>query len=55
VPTRLNRRHLSALEKELGCKLVERHPTGYRLTELGRELQVHAERMEESAAPSSGT
>ena len=43
-------RHVSALEKELGCKLVERHPTGYRLTELGRELQVHAERMEESAA-----
>ena len=43
-------RHLSALEKELGCKLVERHPTGYRLTELGKELRVHAERMEESAA-----
>ena len=43
-------RHLSALEKELGCKLVERHPTGYRLTKLGRELKVHAERMEESAA-----
>lgn len=43
-------RHLSALEKELGCKLVERHPTGYRLTELGKELREHAERMEESAA-----
>ena len=43
-------RHLAALEKGLGCKLVERHPTGYRLTELGRQLQVHAERMEEGAA-----
>jgi DNA-binding transcriptional LysR family regulator len=43
-------RHLSTLEKELGCKLVERHPTGYRLTKLGKELKVHAERMEESAA-----
>ena len=41
---------MSALEKDLGCKLVERHPTGYRLTELGKELQVHAERMDESAA-----
>jgi DNA-binding transcriptional LysR family regulator len=43
-------RHMSALEKDLGCKLVERHPTGYRLTDLGKELQVHAERMDESAA-----
>ena len=43
-------RHISALEKDLGCKLVERHPTGYRLTDLGKELQVHAERMDESAA-----
>lgn len=43
-------RHLAALEKALGCKLVERHPTGYRLTELGRQLQLHAERMEEGAA-----
>jgi hypothetical protein len=43
-------RHLSAIERELGCKLVGRHPTGYRLTELGKELKMHAERMEESAA-----
>ena len=43
-------RHLAALENDLGCKLVERHPTGYRLTELGRQLQAHAERMEEGAA-----
>jgi DNA-binding transcriptional LysR family regulator len=43
-------RHLATLEKDLGCKLVEHHPTGYRLTELGRQLQVHAERIEEGAA-----
>jgi DNA-binding transcriptional LysR family regulator len=43
-------RHLSALEKDLGCKLVERHPTGYRLTDLGKESRAHAERMDESAA-----
>jgi len=42
-------RRLAALEKKLGCGLVERHPTGYRLTELGRQLQAFAERMEESA------
>jgi DNA-binding transcriptional LysR family regulator len=28
-------RRLVALEKLLGCALAERHPTGYRLTELG--------------------
>lgn len=43
-------RHLSALEKALGCQLLDRHPTGYRLTKLGRELQLHAEKMEEGAA-----
>ena len=43
-------RHVSALEKDLGCKLVERHPTGYRLTDLGMELRAYAERMDESAA-----
>jgi DNA-binding transcriptional LysR family regulator len=40
-------RRLAALEKALGCSLVERHPTGYRLTELGRQLRLHAERIEE--------
>src|SRR5215208_6822083 len=40
-------RHLGALEKALGCSLVERHPTGYRLTELGSQLRAHAERVEE--------
>jgi DNA-binding transcriptional LysR family regulator len=43
-------RHVSALERDLGCKLIERHPTGYRLTDLGKELRAYAERMDESAA-----
>ena len=43
-------RHVSALERDLECKLVERHPTGYRLTDLGKELRAYAERMDESAA-----
>jgi len=43
-------RRIAALEMHLGCKLVERHPTGYRLTDLGHELRVHAERMGENAA-----
>jgi DNA-binding transcriptional LysR family regulator len=42
-------RRLAALEKTLGCSLVERHPTGYRLTELGNQLRSHAERVEEDA------
>jgi DNA-binding transcriptional LysR family regulator len=40
-------RRLAALEKALGCSLVERHPTGYRLTELGNQLRSHAERIED--------
>ncbi|MDN5001281.1 LysR family transcriptional regulator [Bradyrhizobium sp. GCM10027634] len=40
-------RRLAALEKALRCCLVERHPTGYRLTELGHQLRSHAERIEE--------
>src|ERR1022692_2100317 len=40
-------RRLAALEECLGCALAERHPTGYRLTELGRQLQSHAERVED--------
>ena len=42
-------RRLAELEKRLGCALVERHPTGYRLTESGKELQPYAERVEEAA------
>lgn len=40
-------RRLAALEKALGCSLVERHPAGYRLTELGAQLRSHAERIED--------
>jgi DNA-binding transcriptional LysR family regulator len=39
-------RRLAVLEKSLGRALVERHPTGYRLTELGNELQQYAEDVE---------
>jgi DNA-binding transcriptional LysR family regulator len=42
-------RRLEALERQLGQQLVVRHPTGYRLTELGQELRSHAERVEQSA------
>jgi DNA-binding transcriptional LysR family regulator len=42
-------RRLIALEKALGCPLVERHPTGYRLTESGKQLRSHAERIEKEA------
>jgi molybdate transport repressor ModE-like protein len=41
-------RRLAALEKALGCTLVERLPTGYRLTELGEELQQYAEGVEQA-------
>jgi DNA-binding transcriptional LysR family regulator len=40
-------RRLAALEKALGCSLVERHPTGYRLTELGQQLRSHAEQIDQ--------
>ena len=43
-------RHLAALEKDLGCRLVERRPTGYRVTEQGRQLHACAERIEEGVA-----
>ncbi len=43
-------RRLAALERELGCKLVAREAAGYRLTEEGRRLLPHAERIEAAAA-----
>ena len=43
-------RRLVELEKRLGCPLVERHPSGYRLTEYGKELQPYAERVEQAAS-----
>jgi DNA-binding transcriptional LysR family regulator len=53
-------RRLCELERQLGCRLIERHPTGYRLTVLGEELRPFAERIEiavqdlERRAASSG-
>jgi DNA-binding transcriptional LysR family regulator len=41
-------RRLAELERRAGCRLVERHPTGYRLTELGRAMVAHAERVEQA-------
>jgi DNA-binding transcriptional LysR family regulator len=41
-------RRLVALEKLLGCALAERHPTGYRLTELGKQLRSYVEKVEDS-------
>jgi len=43
-------RRLARLERQLGCKLVERHPTGYRLTALGEDLRRYAEYVEEAVA-----
>jgi DNA-binding transcriptional LysR family regulator len=43
-------RRLSALEESIKRKLVEHHPTGYRLTEFGKTLFPHAEDVERSIA-----
>src|SRR5689334_10818125 len=43
-------RRLAALEETIDRKLVEHHPTGYRLTELGQALLPHAEDVERSVA-----
>ncbi len=43
-------RRLAALEHSIKRKLVERHPTGYRLTELGKLLFPYAEDVERSVA-----
>jgi DNA-binding transcriptional LysR family regulator len=42
-------RRLAELERRLGGALVTRQPTGYRLTELGRAVLPHAERVEGAA------
>lgn len=39
-------RRLCELERQLGRRLVERHPSGYRLTAVGEELRPLAERVE---------
>src|SRR5882757_5787609 len=41
-------RRLAVLEKSLGCTLVERHASGYKLTELGKELQQYAAGVEQA-------
>jgi DNA-binding transcriptional LysR family regulator len=39
-------RRLSELERRIGSRLVERHPAGYRLTDLGQEMLPFAQRVE---------
>jgi DNA-binding transcriptional LysR family regulator len=41
-------RRLDELEKRLGRQLVVRQPTGYKLTELGQNIVMYAERVEEA-------
>jgi DNA-binding transcriptional LysR family regulator len=41
-------RRLVELERRIGRQLVQRHPTGYRLTEFGEEMRPYAERIEEA-------
>jgi DNA-binding transcriptional LysR family regulator len=43
-------RRLTALERRIGKPLTTRGPTGYRLTELGRNMVAHAERVEQAVA-----
>jgi hypothetical protein len=43
-------RRLAELEKSLGCRLIIRHLTGYRLTELGEGLVHSAESVEQAVA-----
>jgi len=41
-------RRLKELEKGLGCSLIERRQSGYRLTELGQSALTHARSIEDS-------
>jgi DNA-binding transcriptional LysR family regulator len=43
-------RRLAELERRLGQALVQRLPTGYRLTDFGQALLPHAERVEHAVA-----
>ena len=43
-------RRLAELERRLEQPLVERHPSGYKLTDFGREMLPYAERVELSVA-----
>ena len=40
---------LAELERRIGQPLVQRLPTGYQLTEFGRAMLPHAERVEQTA------
>jgi DNA-binding transcriptional LysR family regulator len=42
-------RRLAALERRIGQSLVQRHATGYRLTEFGQEMLPFAEAVEQAA------
>ncbi len=42
-------RRLAELERQLGRALVERHPSGYRLTAFGRDMLPQAECVEQAA------
>lgn len=42
-------RRLEELEHRLNQRLVVRHPTGYKLTEIGKQIVPHAERVEAEA------
>jgi DNA-binding transcriptional LysR family regulator len=43
-------RRLAVLEEGIGGKLIERHPTGYRLTDLGQKMLGHAEGVDAAVA-----
>src|SRR5260221_9008935 len=43
-------RHLAELERRIERRVVIRHATGYRLTELGKALQPLAEQVEDAVA-----
>jgi DNA-binding transcriptional LysR family regulator len=43
-------RRLAVLEEALAGQLIERHPTGYRLTDLGQKVLPHAEGVETAVA-----
>jgi len=44
-PSTIHRR-MSGLERAFGARLVERHPAGYRLTAVGRDVLPYAEQVE---------
>lgn len=41
-------RRLAVLEERIGRKLIDRHPTGSQLTEIGNELLPYAEAVEQA-------